>query len=206
MGRGNPRLTTKRELNQILDIVNAKPNDVFCDLGCGEGMLCIWASERLKYAYGIENYKKNYSKSQENKRTKLRSNVRFIFKNYDDLEKIPELKKCTIFFCTNGFFPDEFQRLEEFLKPKKFVFVSQYFATYPIMSKKYDNFYIIRTPFKVAKNQKGWIQYMLGKNKTRKDLLKIMREFPDYSNKKEELDEIIRHFNWICGRCSKTNL
>lgn len=197
--RGDPRLTRKSELHEILDSVKANSNDVFCDLGCGEGLLCVWASERVKYAYGIEFHRRNYSKAQKNKHKYNLTNVRFIYKDYDDIEDIPELKKCTIFFCSNGLDYEFYQRLERFLKGKKFFFVSQYFAHYPILSKKCGYGFISRAPFKMAKNEKEWIQHMLGKNKTMSDLLKFIKKFPNYKDKKKELQSVLDFINWIRG-------
>ncbi|HXV38319.1 MAG TPA: class I SAM-dependent methyltransferase [Nitrosopumilaceae archaeon] len=197
--RGDPRLTRKNDLDEVLEAVKANSDDVFCDLGCGEGLLCIWASERLKYAYGIEFHRRNYSKAQENKGRYNRSNVRFIYKDYNNIEEIPELKKCTIFFCSNGLDYDFYQRLEKFLKGKKFFFASQYFAPYPILSKKCEYGFIMKAPFKMAKNEKEWVQYMLGKNKTMEDLLKFIRRFPNYKDNKEELQITFDFVNWIRG-------
>jgi len=55
--RGNPKATTKKELMKILDLVDASPDDIFCDLGCGHGKLCIWVSKRVRLAIGTEDDK-----------------------------------------------------------------------------------------------------------------------------------------------------
>ncbi len=201
--RGNSKLTGKNQLYRILDLVKAKSTDIFCDLGCGQGMTCIWASEKLSYSIGIENYKKNYLKAQKNKRKYKRRNVLFIFNDYEKLEAISRLKKCTIFFCTNELDYDFYKRLENFVKPKQVHFVSQYFAPYPIMSKCRDDVFIMKTPFKIARNEEEWLHYMLGKGKTRKDLYQEIRSFPDLKNKIKELDDDIDFINWLCKKCQK---
>lgn len=48
----------------------------------------------------------------------------------------------------NGLDYEFYKRLEKFVKSKQVHFVSQYFATYPIMSKCHDDLFIMKTPFK----------------------------------------------------------
>ncbi|MBI3639235.1 MAG: hypothetical protein HY223_02870 [Thaumarchaeota archaeon] len=198
--RGNSKLTRKKDIEEIFALVNARPTDAFCDFGCGQGLACIYASRKLSFAIGIEDHRENYLKAQKNKNNLQRGKVSFFFRNYENFETIPKLNKCTIFYCTNELDYGFYKSIEEFLSPKRVYFVSQYFAPFPLMSKKYDEWYVMKTPFKIAKNEKEWIAHMLGKGKTRKDLLRSIQGFPDYEDKKKELAEDIGFIRWLCRK------
>ncbi|MGI0102794.1 MAG: hypothetical protein ACREA7_09410 [Nitrosotalea sp.] len=59
---------------------------------------------------------------------------------------------------------------------------------------------MLKSPFKMAKNEKEWIQYMLGKGKTMKDLLKIIQRFPVCKYDKEESHDMLNFVNWLWSR------
>lgn len=200
--RGQSKLARKYELNRILEIVNASPKDIFCDLGCGKGLLCIWASKKVRYAIGVEDHKDTYLKAQENKRKYNRKNVRFLHKDYEKQSTLNKLKNCSIFFCTNYLTYSFYKQFENTVK-KRTHFVSQYFLPYPIISKMNEDHFIAQTPFKIAKNEKEWIHYMLGKRKTRNDLIKIIREFSDHKDKINELVDDISGINWLYEKYKK---
>jgi len=54
---GPPDLTTPIETKKILSLAKANKNDIFYDLGCGHGGVCIIAARKVKRAVGIEKYK-----------------------------------------------------------------------------------------------------------------------------------------------------
>jgi len=60
--RGNPKITTQKELWRILKLANYNENDIFCDLGCGHGNLLRWSIQRVKNAIGTEDHE-NYRQS-----------------------------------------------------------------------------------------------------------------------------------------------
>ena len=204
--RGNSKLTTKSELEEILALVKANSNDVFCDLGCGEGLLCIWASHIVKHAIGIEDHKETYQKALKNKRTTNRTNITLIPKDYNEIEKIPAIKKSTIFFCSNTLDYSFYRELQNFLYPKEVYFVSQYFTPFPIKSKCYNKkWFVTKTPFKIAKTEKQWIESMFGKGKTKRDLLRFMSALPNYKQNKKELKNDFDYINWLKGNPTRSN-
>jgi predicted RNA methylase len=52
--KGSPTATKYWEAIRVFQLANLQKKDVFCDLGCGYGFVCIWASRRCKLAVGIE--------------------------------------------------------------------------------------------------------------------------------------------------------
>ena len=58
--RGKSNATSFEDTQIILKLAHATPKDIFCDLGCGNGNVCRWASKKVNFVYGVEEYKKRY--------------------------------------------------------------------------------------------------------------------------------------------------
>ena len=54
--RGNPKATTYPEARLIFRLAKLSKEDVFYDLGCGHGWVCIWAGRFCRAAKGIESH------------------------------------------------------------------------------------------------------------------------------------------------------
>lgn len=55
--RGNPKVTTYPEARLIFRLAKLAKKDVFYDLGCGYGWVCIWAARFCRAAKGIESHR-----------------------------------------------------------------------------------------------------------------------------------------------------
>src|ERR687897_3141743 len=61
--RGPPNLTKPSETRKMLLLANANKNDIFYDLGCGHGGVCIQAASKVKKAVGIEDHYYTYKEA-----------------------------------------------------------------------------------------------------------------------------------------------
>lgn len=195
--RGNPEVTKKKELWKILDLVNASPNDVFCDLGCGHGKLCIWASKKVKHAIGTESDRRRYRIAKRKTRENKSKNITILNEDYRYPRTLRKLRNCTILYCTNGEGLGFYKKIEEVVGSGAY-FVTYYIPPYPIKPEFHDDWiYVMRTPFKVAKNKEEWVR-ALGKGKSLTHLKKrISRGFTDYKEKILELKEEVAGLEWV---------
>ena len=170
--RGKSDATKKSELDEILDFLQVNKEDSFCDLGCGKGNTCIWASERMKCAIGIEDDRKRLSRANKNKNSRKRKhpNVQFIFGNYRTPEVLKNIKDCNVIFCVNTTDLGLYKWIEEVVRPES-SFIKLGFPDYPV--KKHSSvgdFFIMKSPFKLAKNRTEWVHSLLGSKSSTREL------------------------------------
>lgn len=192
--RGRQQVTNRRDVRTILRLVNASSEDIFCDLGCGDGNVCRWSLEVVKHAIGVEDDKKRYRKALNNTK---KYNVKILNKSYADLKTFRNLYKCSIFYCVNEEGFDIYEKIEKIAERGTYV-VSFLFPPYPIKPEKFDGlFYAVRTPYQLAKNEKEWI-YSLTKNGS---LGELKKRYSTISSDWEELLLDLHNqalgFDWI---------
>ncbi|NIP62408.1 MAG: methyltransferase domain-containing protein [Nitrosopumilaceae archaeon] len=204
--RGNSQATKKWELDEILEFLEVNNDDVFCDLGCGRGNLCIWASDKVKKSYGIEDNKDRYQKAKQKVLHRKKKNIRLIHGNYEDENTLNKIKDANIVFCINESSLSLYKKLEDALKPNT-VFVKLGFPEYPVMRQSFVNDHsIIKIPFKIAKNKNQWINNVLGRKGTHKDLHKqIKKDFlKEFANEQiETIDDDIISIDWLRKKFKK---
>lgn len=108
--RGRQNVTKRKDVRIILKLVNASSEDVFCDLGCGDGNVCRWSLEVVKRAIGVEDDKKRYRKALHNTK---KHNVKILNKSYADWKTFRNLHKCSIFYIVNEEGFDTFEKIEK---------------------------------------------------------------------------------------------
>ena len=96
--RGSPKATPKNVLTRLLKLAKASKKDVFCDLGCGYGDLCIHARKFVGKSIGFEtkNYRYKTAKSRAEKSSF--DKIRIYHKSYENPKSIQILKNCSIIF------------------------------------------------------------------------------------------------------------
>lgn len=166
--RGNPKVTTKQEINYLFRHLNIPRNSIYYDLGCGYGNTCRYASKFVKLSVGIENHKDRYEKAMNDSLSPEFSNVKIV---KSDFEKVP-INDATVIYSTSIGFMD-FVRINKETKPNTMVIVPTIPPEYPIKSKKVGNFFVSKTPFSRVKNVDEYVEIFFGKkNKTIKDMKK----------------------------------
>lgn len=191
--RGRQQVTYRKDVRKFLNLVKATKKDVFCDLGCGNGKVCVWALEFVGESYGIEDYKKRFKKAL--KETKG-FNVHIFNEDYRLFTTFKKLQKCTIFYSANENDLDTYEKIEKVCKPKTW-FISFLFPPYPIKPVKYDGvFYATRTPFNLAKTKKEWLKSIC-KNGDLKELKsRYEEERDDWDDMLKDLNCEIEGFDW----------
>lgn len=198
--RGKPNTTKRKELLKILKLVNASANDIFCDLGCGNGNLCKWASKKVKFAIGMEDDKKRYRNALRNIKVSKCKNVKILNENYRDPRVIRKLKDCTIFYCTNDLTLGFYKKLGDAVNHKTYI-VSYFLPPYPILPEFHDGwFYFMKTPLRLAKNKSSWIKAVDKMGSSSHLERKIRNDFEDYEDKILELNESISGLGWAAQR------
>lgn len=198
--RGDPEATKKKDICDILDFIKAKSTDVFCDLGCGNGKTVLWASEKVGFAYGIEKHKRTYLAAERNKKKRKRGNVEFINGDYIKHKTFNRVVKSNIIFCINEEPLSIYVMIEKTLKPNSF-FITFGFPQYPIIPQsRLRNYYIMKTPFKIARNEHIWVRSVLTRNSKIGDVYrKMRRDFkPKFAKDDiEDLRELIISIKWL---------
>lgn len=171
--RGSPIATKPSEVKRILRLANATRNDVFYDLGCGHGRVCIIAAEHVKRAVGIEDHVATY---KEAKRAVKKAGLDRRVKIRDSDVTTARISDATIVYSTLDENYADIFRFERVLK-KGCRFVSASVPLIGIKPEKRDgDFYLMKVPFKHAKDEADWAKAALqSKNGTPAKLYKKYR-------------------------------
>jgi 16S rRNA A1518/A1519 N6-dimethyltransferase RsmA/KsgA/DIM1 with predicted DNA glycosylase/AP lyase activity len=103
--------TQKKVLDRIFSRIKIKKNDVFYDLGCGDGRLPLYISQKYKIqSYGVELNPLLHIFSKLKARFLKQANVTYIKNNLFDID----LKNATIIYLF--LFPEVLVRLSKKLK------------------------------------------------------------------------------------------
>lgn len=182
--RGNPKVTTKQEINYLFKHLSIPRNSIYYDLGCGYGNTCLYASKFVKLSVGIENHKDRYEKAIKNSLSPKFPNVKIVKGNFEKVS----INDATVIYSTSIGFMD-FVRINKETKRNTMVIVPSIPPEYPIKSKKVGKFFVSKTPFSRVKNANEYARIFFGKkNKTIKDMKKPLGK-----------DEIIK-LKWYISR------
>lgn len=168
--RGNPKATKPSEVEKILRLAKATGSDIFYDLGCGHGRVCIIASKKVRKTVGIEDHFATYKEALRAVRNSgLQDKVKI---RNSDISSA-RIGDATIIYSTINESYKDLERFERLLK-KGCRFVSVNVPLVGIKPDKKDGmFYLMRIPFKHAKDEDDWARSVLGtKNGTAAKLYK----------------------------------
>lgn len=140
--RGSPEVTRKTEFAHLVDHLRPSPKkDVFFDLGCGYGNLCVWIADRVERAVGFETYFPRYRRARQRVEKSGKSNVTILRRNFDRVS----FKDATIIFSTLGIVWKTLERIQS--ECKKGTRLILCYEPYPIKAKKFEDYYIVKVPF-----------------------------------------------------------
>ena len=205
--RGCMSATTNEDIDQIFDFLDINENDIFCDLGSAKGKTVFYSSKTIKFSYGIENHTKDFQISQNYKKAHKISNVKFIKGNYENRQILNKVSDSTIVYCINDISLSFLKLFEEIFNSET-LFVTIGYPPYPIKPHTFIDgyFYVMKTPFKLAKNPNEWATSVLGKISTMKDVYKQIRkdDKPKYANDLiDELKEQTISTHWLVKKYFK---
>ncbi len=173
--RGDPKATKPAEVSRILRLAKANRNDVFYDLGCGHGCVCIIAAKKVKRVVGIEDHIATYKEAVKAvKKAGLQDKVKI--RNCDFMTA--KIGDATILYSTVYEDHKDIYHFERVLKNGS-RFVSAGIPLIGIKPNKVDGtFYLMRMPFKRATSEDDWAKSVLGtKNGTATKLFKKYRKW-----------------------------
>lgn len=158
--RGNPSATRPSEVRRILQLSRATRNDVFYDLGCGHGRVCIIAACKVKKAVGIEDHIATYKRAcKQVRKAGLQEKVKI--RNSDAMTA--RIREATIVYSTLSEASNDVEHFERVLK-RGCRFIS---AGVPLIGVKPDRrdgiFYLLRVPFKHATSEDDWARAVLNR-------------------------------------------
>lgn len=187
--KGRSNATHPKDITRLFNYLNVPNNAVFCDLGCGNGELCIKSVNHVKEAIGFECDAKRYLIAK--KKSRDYDNISIYKENYTHKKAQNKIKKGTIFYSTNELDVEFLKILQRKIGKNKYI-IQYYFPPCPIKPQfKVGWYYVIKTPFKFATTKKEWIKSLCGTNvKNYKELRnRIQRYFPDYDRRFRELQD-----------------
>jgi predicted RNA methylase len=189
--RGPPNLTTPSETRKMLRLANANKNDIFYDLGCGHGRVCIYAAEKVKKAVGIEDHYYTYKEAVRQVR---RSEVwDWIIIRYSNIDTA-KFGDATIVYACLKEEPRDREHYERILK-KGCRLVTREIPLIGVKPNKIDYpFYLMIIPFKYAEDIEDWARSILRTKKaTPQRLYRKLRRHHPWGP--ECVKRIKKHFN-----------
>jgi SAM-dependent methyltransferase len=162
--------TQPAEVKRILRLAKATKDDIFYDLGCGHGRVCIIASKQVKRAVGIEDHIATYKEAvRAVRKAGLQDKVKI---RNSDVSSAKIGDATMVYTMINESYKD-LERFERLL-PRGSRFISAYVPLIGVIPDKKDgSFYLMKMPFKHAKDEDDWARSVLGtKNGTAGKLYK----------------------------------
>jgi SAM-dependent methyltransferase len=140
--RGSATATPRQDFLRILGILRPTKRDVFFDLGCGYGRLCILAAPRVSLSVGIENHYYRYLRAKRAVEQSQLSNVQI---KYGDFYNFSFRSASILYSIVDAGFAT-WAKIDR--QCKKGTIIVQYgMLPYPIKAKHmFGNYFITRTP------------------------------------------------------------
>ena len=153
---------SKRHIRKLLRLAGASRRDVFYDLGCGRGQLCIVAVAEfgVKKAVGIELHRGRAAKAAEQVQ-RLGLSDRIEIWNEDYMES--DLHEATILYCGHNEAQEDVARFEDGLSSGS-RFVSLFLPFVGVVPSAVDYpFYVMDLPFRKTSDVSLWISKVLSR-------------------------------------------
>ncbi|MGA2198487.1 MAG: hypothetical protein ABSG45_00970 [Nitrososphaerales archaeon] len=182
---------SNRHIRKIMRLAQATRHDVFFDLGCGMGKLCVVAVKEfgVRKAVGIELHRGRAAKAARYVQ-ELRLSHRIEIWNEDYMES--DLGEATIAYCGHNETEEDVPHFEEELRAGSrfvtlflpFVGVLPHGVDYP--------FYLMRLPFKKTKDVSRWTSAVLSKRATLEELYQELDSDREYRYDKRLLGRLVK--------------
>jgi SAM-dependent methyltransferase len=158
--RGKPNATTFAEALQVFRLAKLSKKDVFYDLGCGHGWVCIWASRFCKTAKGIDDIKGYVLRARQNAQKHKLKNVKIV---RGDLARC-RFPDADVLNCVTHLSLKDFRRWNRRTRKKTLRIVSLGPPPIPIKPVATSGtFCLTRFPFRFARSRDDWYLAVLGK-------------------------------------------
>jgi hypothetical protein len=182
---------SNRHIRKLLRLAHASKRDVFFDLGCGRGQLCVVAVAEfgVKKAVGIELHRGRASKAVEHVR-KLGLSDRIEIWNEDYMES--DLHEATIAYCGHTEVEEDLPHFEREMSGGS-RFVSLFLPFVGVVPSGVDYpFYAMDLPFQKTRDLSLWISKVLSKSASIDELYQELDTDREYRYDKRILKRLIR--------------
>jgi SAM-dependent methyltransferase len=190
--KGSPTATKYWEAIRVFQLANLQKKDVFCDLGCGYGFVCIWAARCCKLAVGIEEDPKRARRAKKNVDAKGLQNVQIIKASFEEV-KLPPMKNLVLYSTIEL----ELQQFETWKRKAKRNFRIVTVGPPPIPVKplaRKSPFYLTRFPYSNARTGIEWCNAVVRKRGANfQDVRRRLRGWLD--------SDALRDYERDFGRC-----
>ncbi len=153
---------SKRHIRKLLRLAGASKRDVFFDLGCGRGQLCVVAVVEfgVKKAVGIELHKGRAEKAaSEVQRLGLSDRIEIWNEDYTE----SDLHEATVLYCGHSEEVEDLERYENELRSGS-RFVSLFLPFVGVVPSAVDYpFYVMDVPFRNTGDVSAWISKVLSR-------------------------------------------
>jgi predicted RNA methylase len=181
---------SNRHIRKILRLAGATRRDVFYDLGCGRGQLCVVAVTEfgVRKAVGIELHRGRAAKAAAHVQA-LGLSDRIEIWNEDYMDS--DLGEATIAYCGHTETEEDLPRFEEQLGAGS-RFVSLFLPFVGVVPAAVDYpFYLMKLPFRRTEDASLWISKVLSKKATLKELYEELDTDREYRYDKRLLTRLM---------------
>jgi predicted RNA methylase len=182
---------SKRHIRKLLRLAGASRRDIFYDLGCGLGQLCIVAVAEfgVKKAVGIEMHRGRAAKAAEHvQRLGLSDRIEIWNEDYTE----SDLHEATILYCGHNEEREDVARLESELS-RGSRFVSLFLPFVGVVPSAVDYpFYVMDLPFKKTVDVSLWISKVLSRKASVDELYEELDTDREYRYDKRVFRQLMK--------------
>ena len=182
---------SNRHVRKLLRLAGASRKDVFYDLGCGRGQLCVVAVAEfgVRKAVGIEMHRGRATKAAQHVQD-LGLEDRIEIRNEDYMES--DLHDASILYCGHSEEPEDVSHFEGELSEGS-RFVSLFLPFVGIVPSAVDYpFYVMDLPFRKTKDMARWISAVLSKNASVGELYQELDTDREYRYNKRTFTRLMK--------------
>lgn len=182
---------SNRYIRKILRLAQASKRDVFYDLGCGRGQLCIVAVKEfgVKRAVGIEMHRGRAAKARRTVET-LGLSDRIDIRDEDFMDS--DLSEATIAYCGLTEEEDDVTHFGNILQPGT-RFVTLFLPFVGVLPTATDYpFYRMDLPFRTTRGASSWASSVLFRRANVDDLYRELDTDREYRYDKRVLSKLVR--------------
>jgi SAM-dependent methyltransferase len=182
---------SNRHIRKLLRLARASRGDVFYDLGCGRGQLCVVAVSEfgVRKAVGIEMHRGRAAKAAE-RIQKLGLSDRIEIWNEDYMDS--DLSEATIAYCGHTEAEEDVPHFERELGGGS-RFVSLFLPFVGVVPSGVDYpFYVMEVPFKRTRDFSRWISKVLSRPATVDQLYEELDTDREYRYDKRVFKKLVR--------------
>jgi hypothetical protein len=182
---------SNRHIRKIMRLASAGRRDVFFDLGCGKGQLCVVAVTEfgVRKAVGVELHRGRAAKAAEYVRG-LGLSDRIEIWNEDYMES--DLGEATLVYCGHNESEEDLYHFEESMG-RGSRFVSLFLPFVSVLPEAVDYpFYLMKVPFRRTRDPSLWASRVLTRKGTLEELYSELDTDREYRYDKAVFGRLVR--------------